>query len=170
MQTVTNSLKLDYPKDLVLEVTHFDLMHNLPGYKSMLGMEELTMLRFDEHADGSHDVEFTMKSKDRLPALARKVIKPEMLTWRQVGRWNPDTLTFEFKVLPYFFQKLISIQGRKRYLAESGAMRMEIAVRISVGIPGIGRLLEQVIAGELKKEQIKLFDKIEREIKDRSQA
>ena len=170
MQTITNNLKLECPLDLVLQVTHFDLMHNLPGYKTMLGMEELNMIRFDEHEDGSHDVEFTMKSKDRLPALARRVIKPEMLTWRQQGKWNPETLSFDFKVLPYFFQKLVEIRGRKRYLSDSGPITMEISVRINIGIPGIGRLLEQVIAGEIKKEQLKLFSKIEQEIKNRSEA
>jgi len=170
MQTVKNSMKLHYPLDLVLQVTHFDLMHNMPGYKKMLGMEEIKLIRFDEHEDGSHDVEFTMKSQDRLPSFARMVIKPEMLVWRQVGKWNPETLTIDFKVIPYFFQKLIDIRGRKRYFQDSGAITIEITAQISIGIPGIGKLMEQVIAGELKKEQVKLLGKIEQEIKTRSQG
>lgn len=167
MQTVTNSMKLEHPLDFVLQVTHFDIVHNLPGYTKMLGMEEIKLIRFDEHEDGSHDVEFTMKSKDRLPAFARRVIKPEMLAWRQVGRWDPETLTLSFKVLPYFFPKLVNVRGRKRYVQESGCVTMEITARISIGIPGIGRLLEQVVAGEIKKEQVKLFGKIEQEIEKR---
>jgi hypothetical protein len=170
MQIVANSLKLEYPLDLVLQVTHFDLMRNMSGYKNMLGLEEINMIRFDEHEDGSHDVEFTMRSKDRLPAFARMVIKPEMLAWRQVGKWNPETLTLDFNVLPYFFQNLVDVQGRKRYLQDSGCVTMEISARINIGIPGIGRLLEQVIARELNKEQRKLLGNMEREIKNRAES
>lgn len=170
MQTVTNNLKLDYPLDLVLEVTHFDLMHNLPRYKNMLGLEEIKLLRFDENADGSHEVEFTIKSTDRLPAIAKKFVRPEMLAWRQIGRWNPQNLTFEFRVLPFFFKKLIDIRGRKCYTREGETITMEISVRINIGIPGIGRLLEQLVATELKKEQIKLLAKINNEIKMRAEA
>ncbi|HOX28208.1 MAG TPA: DUF2505 family protein [bacterium] len=170
MQTVTNSLKLDYPLDFVLQVTHFDLIRNIPGYKKMLGMEEINLIRFDEHGDGSHDVEFTVKSKDRLPAFARRMIKPEMLAWRQMGRWDPEKLTFDFKVLPYFFQSVVDVRGRKRYLNGSGGVTMEISSAINIGIPGIGGLLEQVVAGELNKEQRKLMSKIELEIRTRAET
>lgn len=170
MQTVKNSLKLNYPLDLVLQVTHFDLIRNMPSFTKLLGMEEIKLLRFDEHEDGSHEVEFTLKSKDRLPGFARKVIKPEMLVWRQIGKWNPKTLTIDFKVIPFFFQKLIDIRGRKRYLQDSGFITMEIAANITIGIPGIGKLMEQVIAGEVNKEQKKLLEKIEQEIKKRAEA
>lgn len=170
MQTITNNLKLKHPLELVLQVTHHDLMQNLPGYKKMLGMEDIKLIRFDEHPDGCQDIEFTMKSKDRLPAFARAVIKPEMLAWRQVGKWNPETLTFDFKVLTYFFPNLVSIGGRKRYIQDNGGVTMEISARINIGIPGIGGLLEQVIAKEINKEQIKMFTKFEHEIKARAEA
>ncbi len=170
MQKVANSLKLNYPLDLVLQVTHFDLMRNMPSFTKLLGMEEIKLIRFDEHEDGSHDVEFTLKSKDRVPAFARTVIKPEMLVWRQIGKWDPETLTIDFKIVPHFFQRVIDIRGRKRYVEGAGCVTMEITSSISVGIPGIGRLMEQVIVSEVKKEQIKLLGKIEQEVKNRSQC
>lgn len=168
MQTVTNSLKLDYPLDLVLQVTHFDLMQNMSSYTKMLGLEEIKLIRFDEHEDGSHDVEFTVRSKDRLPAFARSVIKPEMLAWRQIGNWNPETLTLTLKVVPHFFRNVVDIRAWKRYTQDSGVVTMEITARISIGMPGIGGLLEKVVAGELNKEQRKLLSKIEIEVKNRA--
>jgi len=168
MQTVKNSIKFEYPLDLVLQVSHFDMIHDLPGYTKMLDMEEIKLIRFDEHDDGSHDIEFSFKAKDKLPPFVHKIIKPEMLIWREVGTWNPETLTINLKVLPGFFPKLVNIRVRKRYLRESDCVTMEIATRISIGIPGIGKFLEKFIVNEINRDMGKMFGKIEQEIKKRA--
>ena len=93
-----------------------------------------------------------------------------MLEWRQVGSWDPETLTLNFRVIPAFFTRFVDIRGRKRYVQESDCVTMEISARISMNIPGIGRLMERVVIGEINKEQIKVFRKIEQEIKERAES
>lgn len=170
MQTVKSSLNLPYPMDLVLQVSHFDMLHNLPGYTKMLEMKKIELIKFDEHEDGSHDVEFTMQAEDKLPAIVKRVVNPDMLVWRQVGRWNPKTLTLDLKVLPAFFPNLVNIKAQKRYAQKNGSVLMELAARIDIKIPAVGGIMEKVVVSEVKKSHKIMFGKIESEIKKRHEG
>jgi hypothetical protein len=151
-----------HPMDLVLQVTHFDIVKDLDSFKETVGMSEMEIIHYEEFEDGSHEVELLVSSPDRIPPLVRHVIKPHMLTWRQLGKWNPEKKIFYFKTIPAFFRNSVDIRGSKRYVENNGGADLRYSIDVHVGIPIVGPILENAIIREIAKEQKNMFAMMER--------
>jgi hypothetical protein len=90
------------------------------------------------------------------------VIKPHMLTWRQLGKWNPEKKIFYFKTIPAFFRNSVDIRGSKRYVENNGGADLRYSIDVHVGIPIVGPILENAIIREIAKEQKNMFAMMER--------
>ena len=160
MENFKTRFELPYPLEDVLQVSQYDLFQNMERYKDLIGMSDIRMEKFSEDEHGNHDMELTYSSLDRVPPFARRVIKPEMLRWRQLGHWQADSLAFTFKIIPFFFTKSIDVRGKKQYVPRDHLVEVQVTSRVAVSIPVIGRPLEKIIVNEVRKEMAKLRDKL----------
>ncbi len=88
----------------------------------------------------------------KIPAIAKKVITPDMLTFVEETEWDSSTATFRTKVIPHFFQKKISCLINVVWddHGESHSRRT-VDINLKVKIPIIGKALEGMIAEVLKQ-------------------
>jgi len=145
--------KFDYPMDLVLKVTHYDVVENPSVYEQMPNVTSVKRTHFMQHPDGRMDIEFTYCAHGQIPPLAQKLIKPEMLTWREVSRWDPVSRVYHFEIIPFFLANLFMCRGTWRYEQRGERVHLIMNADLHVKVPIIGPIIEQAISKELTKNQ-----------------
>jgi len=143
----------DYPIDMVMKVTHYDLVQNPKTYEDMPNVTSIKRTHFTEHPDGRQDIEFTYCAHGQIPAFAQKLISPKMLTWREVSRWDPHRRVYHFEIIPFFLRNLFLCKGDWTYEEKGGKTIQTEEGILSLKVPVIGPMIEQAIVTELYKNQ-----------------
>lgn len=143
----------DYPMDMVLKVTHYDLVRNPKTYEDMPNVTSVKLSHFVEHPDGRQDIEFTYCAHGQIPSFAQKLIQPKMLTWREVSRWDPQRRVYHFEIIPFFLRNLFMCKGDWTYEEKNGKTIQIEDGNLSLKVPIIGPMIEQAILNELSKNQ-----------------
>ncbi|HOX27694.1 MAG TPA: hypothetical protein PLQ76_00925 [bacterium] len=139
--------------DLVLKVTHYDLTQNPDTYAEMPNVTSVKRTHFLEHPDGRQDIEYTYCAHGQIPPIAQKIISPKMLTWRELGRWDPARRVYTFEIIPFFLQHLFHCKGVWTYEEKDGRIIQIMEGKLSLKIPIVGGIVEQAIATEMYKNQ-----------------
>lgn len=87
----------------------------------------------------------------KIPAAAKKVLKPEMLEWIEESVWDPSTEKFEWKILPNVMKDKIFASGELFYEAAGEKTRRVVTGRIEIKIPLAGKVIEKVLVDQLKE-------------------
>jgi len=161
--------EFDYSMDAVLDATHFNMVRNFENYKEVLDLKDVKRTHFKELPDGRQEVEFTVCAHKQIPKPAQIILKPDMLTWRQVGKWDPRSKTYSYEIIPFFFRNFFYCKGTCVYREENGRVAQVIEYSLNVKIPVVGGLIEQTIAREFRKSQTSLNAK-QRELLAREQG
>lgn len=146
-----------FPLDMVIQVTHHEIVHNIEKFKETLELKDARRTHYVKHPDGREDVEFTVCVHKSIPPIAQAILKPHMLTWKQVSRWDPETLTYTYEIVPFFFRDSFYCKGVWKYEQSDGKVIQSMEGQLNVKLPIIGGLVEQTISKELSKSQRKLF-------------
>lgn len=149
----------DYPLDLVINVTHHEIVQNIEKFKETLELKDARRTHYVLHPDGREDVEFTVCVHKSIPPVAQAILKPHMLTWKQISRWDPETMTYTYEIIPFFLRDTFYCKGLWKYEVEKGKVIQSMDAQLNVKLPIIGNLVEQTISKELYKSQKRLYAK-----------
>ena len=91
-----------------------------------------------------------------IPERARKIIKPEMLTWHEFGEFDFEKSQYNYHVKTLYLSNVFKMSGRVNWtkLGETKTGR-EMFVEINIGIPLLGGFIEKKIA-QTQKENLDL--------------
>lgn len=87
-----------------------------------------------------------------IPLAIRHVIKPKMLTWKEISTFDTKKHHTDWRVETYYFKNVIDCRGT--YTCKSngnGACLREIHGHIKISIPLVGPIAEEYIIREMKK-------------------
>lgn len=145
--------KFDYPMDLVLKVTHYDIVENPSIYEEMPNVTSVKRSHFLQHPDGRQDIEYTYCAHGQIPPLARRIIRPHMLSWREIARWDPASRVYHFEIIPFHLANFFMCKGTWKYTEKGGRIFLTMGGNVHIKIPIIGPIIEQAIAKELYRNQ-----------------
>jgi len=95
------------------------------------------------------------KAENRIPKVAQKVVKPEMLQWQDHADWDDTNTHVDWRLVIPAFEDQVRCSGRNAFFAHGDATRVVLLGELDIDIkriPGVPRLL----AGRLKP-QIEQF-------------
>ncbi len=147
----------DHPLDLVLKVTHYDIIENPSIYEDMPNVTSIKRSHFTQHPDGRQDIEYTYCAHGQIPKIAQKILTPDMLSWREVSRWDPSSLVYHYEIIPFHLRNVFHCKGKWTYAAKNGRVFQTLDGTVNVKLPLIGPIIEQRIAEELYKNQKDMY-------------
>jgi hypothetical protein len=153
---MTTSFKLehDFP-DISVEV--FEAYLNDPELIKMLdkmpAFRSRDLVDHKKNGDGSTMWRFKVVAGGDVPASVRKVLNEEMLTWHEDTRFVPAEHTIHWTIVPLASsaKALLESHGTWRLLHAAKGTKRVIEGHITVKVPLIGKVVEQYLASELKR-------------------
>lgn len=127
----------------------------------MKDVKDAKVLR-DEIQDGVHFVVLDIQSDASIPKALQGLIKPEMIGWKQFGKWNISTGDYRVDVEPNFFKDVVKIQVNSTNAPRNGAkpgIDMHIRMETRVDVPLLGKLAETVINQKVMDSLVTQFKK-----------
>lgn len=87
----------------------------------------------------------------KIPKMAQKVIRPEMLTFIENTVWDDETTTFTTKIIPHFFKNQFDCRTQSKWgSAGEGKTVRKFQGNIIIKFPLIGPPVEKAIIQQLK--------------------
>lgn len=152
--TTTFKLEHDFPD---IPVDLFERHLNHPELIAMLsGMPAFRSRDLVEKKDlggGQVNWRFKVIAGGDIPASARKVMNEDMLTWHEDTRFVPSEHTIYWTIVPLKdkVKDILEAKGIWKLIPSGQGTRRLIEGNINVKIPLVGKVVEQFLAGELKK-------------------
>ncbi len=152
--TTTFRLEHQFP-DISLELferhlNHPDLIKQL---SAMPGFRSRDLVDRKDGPDGVIHWTFKVVAGGDIPASARKVVNDDMLTWHEVTRFVPAEHVIHWQIVPIKekIQRILKSSGTWRLSKDGEGTRRVIDGSITIDIPFVGKVAEQFLAGELKR-------------------
>ena len=103
--------------------------------------------------DGSTTWRFKVVAGGDVPSSVRKVLSEEMLTWHEDTRFVPAEHTIYWTIVPLAAKakELLESKGIWKLVPQGKGTRRFIEGTITVKVPLIGKVVEQYLASELKR-------------------
>jgi hypothetical protein len=150
----TFKLEHNFP-DIPVEVFEKHLNHpdlikmldKMPAFRSR------DLVDKKDNGDGSTTWRFKVVAGGDVPSSVRKVLNEEMLTWHEDTRFVPAEHTIYWTIVP-LAQKakdLLESKGIWKLIPAGKGTRRVIEGTITIKVPLIGKVVEQYLAGELKR-------------------
>lgn len=150
----TFKLEHDFPE---ISVEVFEKWLNDPGLIKMLdkmpAFRSRDLVDKKDNGDGSTTWRFKVVAGGDVPSSVRKVLSEEMLTWHEDTRFVPADHTIYWTITPLTAkaQALLSSKGIWKLMPNGKGTRRIIEGEITVKVPLVGKLVEQYLANELKR-------------------
>lgn len=150
----TFKLEHDFP-DIPCDV--FEAYLNDPELIKMLdkmpAFRSRDLVSKTDNADGSTTWRFKVVAGGDVPASVRKVLSEDMLTWHEDTRYVPKEHTIHWTIVPLAAraQQLLESHGTWKLIPAGNGTRRVIDGNITVKVPLIGKVVEQYLASELKR-------------------
>jgi hypothetical protein len=149
---------INYPQQEVYRIQR-DEMSNLADH--LPNIERIDVLEREELEGGVRIVNLWKAAKTEVPLVARKFIKPEMLSWKDYARWHDETFSCQWKLEMNFFSDQVKVSGKTTFeKLDDGRVRSVIDGELEVEvhkIPGVPKLLARKFRPEVEKFVIKLI-------------
>lgn len=117
----------------------------MPGYRTR-SMEEQS-----EGPDGEISWKFKVVAGGQLPPAIQKILSEDMFAWWEESKFYPDEHCIRWSISPLFKQVSFNGNGIWRLEKEGKGTRRVIEGEISVKIPFVGKLVENYLISELKR-------------------
>ena len=150
----TFTLEHNFP-DIPVEVFEQHLNHpelikmldKMPAFRSR------DLVSKTDNGDGSITWRFKVVAGGDVPSAVRKVLSEEMLTWHEDTKFVPAEHTIYWTITPLAerAQKLLESHGIWKLIPAGKGTRRVIEGNITVKVPLLGKIVEQYLAGELKR-------------------
>jgi hypothetical protein len=141
----------DIPVDVFeAHLNHPDLikaLDKMPAFRSR------DLVSKKDNGDGSTTWRFKVVAGGDVPPAVRKVLSEEMLTWHEDTRFVPAEHTIHWTITPLAAQaqKLLESHGIWKLIPAGKGTRRIIEGNITVKVPLLGKVVEQYLASELKR-------------------
>jgi hypothetical protein len=132
--------------------TYRDRLPEIASY--MPDIREIEVVRREARDKGPFLLNI-WKAENRIPSVAQKVVKPEMLQWEDHADWDDANTHVDWRLVIPAFQDQVKCSGRNAFFADGDGTRVVLSGELEIDIkriPGVPRLL----AGRLKP-QIEQF-------------
>ena len=148
---------LTWPRKVVYE-TYRDRLAELVPY--LPNVEKITVASSEREGATLHLLN-EWKAKGDIPRVARSIIKPEMLRWKDFADWHDDEWSVDWRMELAFLNEVVETHGRNRFV-EMGDDRARVEIRGVLNIdgskiPGVPRLLGRKIAPQIEKFVVSLI-------------
>lgn len=150
----TFTLTHDFPD---IPVDLFERYLNHPELIAMLaGMPAFRSRDLVEKKDlggGTVNWRFKVVAGGEIPPAARKVMSEDMLTWHEDTRFVPAEHTIYWTIVPLkdSVKDILEAKGIWKLIPSGQGTRRVIEGTINVKIPFVGKIVEQFLASELKR-------------------
>ncbi len=89
-------------------------------------------------------------AKGEVPAMAKKFINPDILSWKDVAVWDEATKTVEYRLESFVANSIFSVRGKNTFKSAADPSKTELLVVCDMEIypdkvPGVPRLLAGTI-------------------------
>ena len=142
---------LTYPRKVVYE-TYRDRLPELEPY--LPNITKIVVLRSDRDGDDLHLLN-EWHGKGDIPRVARSILKPEMLRWKDHADWHDADWSVDWRMELAFLNEMVETHGTNHFV-EVGDDRCRVEIRGVLDIdgsriPGVPRLLGRKIAPQIEK-------------------
>ncbi len=162
-------LKAEYIFDAdmkrTLDVCVYNNIGNVEYFlNSMENVSSITLVERKDHPDGRIHVKMDFCAHGKIPRAVQHLVKPEMLTWREISTWDPNTLHYDFEIKPYAFRNVFVCKGYWGYkeVAPNKTSQFVDGV-LQIKMPIFGDLVEKAIWPVLEKNWIESYEKTKKE-------
>ncbi len=123
------------------------MLDKMPAFRSR------DLVSKTENGDGSTTWRFKVVAGGDLPASARRVVSEEMLTWHEDTKFVPNDHTIYWTIVPLAAKAagMLESKGIWKLIPDGKGTRRLIEGTINVKVPFVGKVVEQFLASELKK-------------------
>jgi hypothetical protein len=150
----TFKLEHEFP-DIPVEVFEAHLNHpdlikmldKMPAFRSR------DLVDKKDNGDGSTTWRFKVVAGGDVPSSVRKVLSEDMLTWHEDTRFVPNEHTIYWTIVPLAAkaQSLLESKGIWKLIPNGKGTKRIIEGQITVKVPLVGKVVEQYLASELKR-------------------
>lgn len=150
----TFRLEHDFPD---IPVDLFERYLNDPELIGMLGgmpaFRSRDLVDKKDLGGGIIEWRFKVVAGGDLPSSARRVVSEDMLTWHEDTKFVPAEHTIYWKIMPLKdkVKDMLEAHGVWKLIPQGKGTRRIIEGNITVKVPIVGKVVEQFIAAELKK-------------------
>ena len=141
----------DIPVDLFERyLNHPELIAMLKG---MPAFRSRDLVEKKDLGGGRVNWRFKVVAGGEIPASARRAISEDMLTWHEDTRFEPTEHTIHWTIVPIKEKvaNILEAKGIWKLIPSGQGTKRVIEGTITVKVPIVGRVVEQFIANELKK-------------------
>ena len=158
MREIRADVVLYHPRQTVY-VTYRDRLEDLVPY--LPNIDEVEVLESERDGSELH-VTNRWTASAPIPKIARRVIRPEMLSWRDFAVWHDDEWCCEWQIENPLLPKQVRVEGRNTFVEESsGRCRFEIRGQLEIdgaGLPGVPAPLGRRIAPHIERFVVALIE------------
>jgi hypothetical protein len=116
--------------------------------------ESIEVLSREEEGSEVRLINKWCASSEAVPQALRKVIKPELLSWRDHATWSTETMAGRWRLEALTANKLFSCTGVTSIKPHAQGSSLEIEVDLEIypeQLPGVPKLLAKTIRGQVEK-------------------
>lgn len=143
--------RIAFPLEQVY-ATYRDRLPEIAAY--MPDIREIEVVRREARDTGPFLLNI-WKAENRIPKMAQKVVKPDMLRWEDHADWDDANTHVDWRLVIPAFADQVRCSGRNAFFADGDGTRVVLSGDLDIDIkriPGVPRML----AGRLKP-QIEQF-------------
>ena len=136
--------------DFERHLNHPELIEMLKG---MPAFRSRDLVEKKDLGGGAINWRFRVVAGGNVPAAARSVINDDMLTWFEDARFAPAEHTIYWQITPIKdkVRELLESKGTWRLIPDGAGTRRVIDGLVNIKIPFVGKVAEQFLVSELKR-------------------
>lgn len=116
-----------------------------------LGFKERKLIETDKSTNGEIVWVFSVKKQGQIPSALSKFIPDGAIAWQEKSRFVPGEHCVYWEITPKMSGLKFHGEGTWQLYKEKKGCRRVIEGKVSVEIPFVGKMVESLIVGELKK-------------------
>jgi len=150
----------DADMERTIQVCVTNNIGNVQYFKeTMQNVSSVKLIERVDYPDGRIHVKMEFCAHGQIPKAVQHLLKPEMLTWREISTWDPATKRYNFEVKPHYFSNMFSCRGYWGY-AERGPKKTAQFVDgvLEIKIPIFGPIVEKAVWPVLEKNWIESYE------------
>lgn len=120
--------------------------------ETMPNVSSVKLIERKDQPDGKIHVKMEFCAHGQIPKAIQHIIKPDMLTWREISTWDPNTRRYNFDVKTRFFSNVFVSKGYWEYNTRGDNKTAQTCNGLlEIRIPIFGPIIEKAIWTNLEK-------------------
>jgi hypothetical protein len=140
------------PLEKTLDICVNQTIGNLQYFKeSFENVADVKLIKLEEK-DGKKHVIYEFCAHGQIPKAVQHLLKPDMLTWREISYWDSQKKEYHFSVKPHYFTNVFTCKGYWGYMERGPEKSAQVCHGdLIIRIPIFGNLVEKAIWTNLKR-------------------